>query len=362
VSNGTAQHPNFLKRWFCICCWYQRNTMATASCLPQYSSSGSRVLGTISAVLLALLELLLAAITLVRILVIIGVAAAARVLPCPQGCATFCCCQGEGKESKCKSIRVDTSRKTCGVQQTGAARSCPPEGPAEEAGVRCSCTPQVDPCSGWHGKPEENLGFADQVPGGQGAGHKACADEHNGRLGSRGMDVRTCTQKLCGGHCCETPPSFRSFHRVIASSSHHAGSSRHGFSQRVEEYGSSPNAPQDFVNRSPLGVSVQLGLKFEAASEKDLQTASCVHSDTHACTASSPALGHQHCTGATSEQWKAVEDLQHELEEERNAAEVAAAEALKMITRLQVMRAFSTLSSSFLSCLREAGCRSGPSV
>jgi hypothetical protein len=312
--------------------------MAFASCLPQYSSSGSRMLGTISAVLLALLELLLAAITLVRILVIIGVAVAARVLPCPQGCATFCYCQGEGRESQCKSKRVDTGGKTCGVQQTGA-RSCPPVGPAEEAGVRCSCTPQVDPCSGWHGKPEVNLGFADQIPGGQGACHKACADEHNGRLGSRGTDVKTCAQELRGGHCCETPPSFRSFHRAIASPSHHAGSSRHGFSQRVEEYGSSSIAPQDFVNKSPPCVSIQLGLKFEAASEKDLQTGSCVCSDTHVCTASSPALGHQHCTGATSEQWKAVEDLQHELEEERNAAEVAAAEALKMITRLQVMRA-----------------------
>lgn len=334
--------------------------MATASCLPQYSSSGSRVLGTISAVLLALLELLLAAITLVRILVIIGVAVAARVLPCPQGCATFCCCRGEGKESKCKSLRVDTCRKT-GVQQTGAARSCPPGGPAEEAGVRCSCTPQVDPCSDWHGKLEENLGFADQISGGQGACRKACADEHSGRLGSRGMNVRTCAQELLGGHCCEMPPSFRSFHRVIASPSHHAGSSRHGLSQGVGEYGSSSIAPQDFVNKFPLGVSIQLGLKFEAASGKDLQTASCVNPDTHVCTASSPALGHQHCTGATSEQWKAVEDLQHELEEERNAAEVAAAEALKMITRLQVMRAFCTLSLSFLSCLREAGCRSGPS-
>lgn len=39
---------------------------------------------------------------------------------------------------------------------------------------------------------------------------------------------------------------------------------------------------------------------------------------------------------AGPEQWRAVEELQHELEEERSAAETAAAEALRMITRLQV--------------------------
>ncbi|GAQ87517.1 hypothetical protein KFL_003580100 [Klebsormidium nitens] len=281
------------------------------------------VLRRLSAIVLGVLELVLAAITLLRVVVVVGIALAARVLAYPPACTAVCLCCGQQLHSQSQGAEQGSSGR--GVRATATA-DCEGEHPRGAMHATSYSSSRADSC----GKETNGVSDSAKVP----------------RCQAWSQDHSLFDQKV---DCLERRDALRGLACAVRRECRSTAVPARGDSPSGQDclmrgtcgaHEGGPTSPAVVLSSmqtksTPAGMSLQLSLAVDIG-RGACPSNQCTHADTLA--------GHVapgSCSGAVgaSGQWPSVEELQQELDEERSAAEEAAAEALRMITRLQSEKA-----------------------
>lgn len=282
------------------------------------------VLGRLSAIGLGVLELVLAAVTLLRIVVIVGVALVARILAFPSACVATCLCCGQQLQRQGAEQGAAGRR---GRATVTTARDGEPEFHQEgSAHGMTHLSSQADSC-----KREIDAQVSQS-----GATLARCQTwSHNQFLFDQKGDCSEWSDALRGPACA---PCRECRPRAVPARGSSSGGqdcpARATCGAHEDGHTSPAVVLSSMHSRStPATLSLQLCLAVDLARGTCLSNP-CTHAATPAGDAA-PGSTDGAAQGAPHS-WAAVEELQQELEEERSAAEEAAAEALRMITRLQV--------------------------